>query len=91
MVVMSSVLDSGVKLVAGMPLATMPYQSSDLRTSPSLAKVQENIPVDCFSPSTTNPQPSVAMGLGIERLMRGGILVEGPRPEDDYLITPIRP
>ena len=91
MVVVSSALDSGVGLVAGMSLATMLYQDFDPQTSPSLAGAQKNTPVDCFSPSITNPQPSVAMGLGTGRLMRGGILVEEPRLENGYLIAPIKP
>lgn len=91
MVVVSSALDSGVGLVAGMSLATMLYQDSDPQTSPSLAGTQKNTPGNRFSPSITNPQPSVAMGLGTGRLMRGGILVEEPRLENGYLIAPIKP
>ncbi|MCU9994178.1 O-succinylbenzoate synthase [Mobiluncus mulieris] len=91
MVVVSSALDSGVGLVAGMSLATMLYQDFDPQTSPSLAGAQKNTPVDCFSPSITNPQPSVAMGLGTGRLMCGGILVEEPRLENGYLVAPIKP
>ncbi|EFN92710.1 O-succinylbenzoate synthase [Mobiluncus mulieris FB024-16] len=91
MVVVSSALDSGVGLVAGMSLATMLYQDSDPQTSPSLAGAQKNTPGNRFSPSITNPQPSVAMGLGTGRLMRGGILVEEPRLENGYLIAPIKP
>lgn len=91
LVVVSSALDSGVGLLAGMSLATMLYQGADPQASSSLAGVQKNAPGERFDPSAANPQPSVAMGLGTGRLMRGGILVEEPRLEAGMLIPPVNP
>lgn len=91
LVVVSSALDSGVGLLAGMSLATMLYQGTDPQTTSSLAGVQKNAAEERFSPRSANPQPSVAMGLGTGRLMRGGILVEEPRLEAGMLIPPVKP
>lgn len=91
LVVVSSALDSGVGLLAGMSLATMLYQGTALETSSSPVKGLKNSPGGCFIRSAINAQTSVAMGLGTGQLMRGGILVEEPRIEAGMLIPPVNP